>query len=410
MSLVDPSYRYRGRRATGKIVSGRMTAASEGAVLLRLRALDLTPVSIDRAERRAGLSMELSLASVRKTVTLSDLAVMSRQLATMVAAGLTLLRALTILGAQTESRLLASTLADVRGKVEGGLAFSESLGAYPLVFPRLMVQLARAGEVGGFLDRSLESVADTFEADLKLRRKIRTALTYPLLVLAMAVLAVIAMLIFIVPVFQKMFAGLNATLPLPTRVLVTLSHSAAYIVPIVVILAAIAWAWWGRNRHTEKIRRVIDPVLLKVPVFGPLLAKVAIARFTRNFGMMAGSGVPVLHSLAIVGETSGNWVIENALRNVQEAVRAGRTITGPLGEQAIFPTMVVQMLAVGEDSGTLQLMLTKIADFYDAEIEAVTAQLSSLIEPLMISVIGIVVGGMIIALYLPMFTIYDAIR
>ena len=230
------------------------------------------------------------------------------------------------------------------------------------------------------------------------------------MVLIMAVLAVIGMLIFIVPVFEKMFAGLGGELPLATQVLVVLSKMMVWLGPLLLVLGAGFAFWWRTNKNTEAVRRRVDPLKLKLPVFGPLVMKLAIARFSRNFSTMIAAGVPILQSLAIVGETSGNWVIESALRKVAESVRQGGTIAGPLAQEPIFPPMVVQMIAVGEDAGALEQMLAKVADFYDQEVQSTTEQLTALIEPLMIAFIGVVIGGMIVALYLPMFSIFEYVK
>ncbi|MBK4348421.1 type II secretion system F family protein [Lacisediminihabitans sp. G11-30] len=370
--------------------------------------MGVSPTSISEAKDGTGLNMEISFLS--KGVGLKDLAIMSRQMATMIAAGLSLLKTLTILASQTENKKLALTLAEVRSDIESGVSLSESFAKHPRIFPRLMIYLVRAGETGGFLDGALESIAANFESDVKLRATIKSALTYPVAVLIMAFVAVIAMLIFIVPVFQAMFTSLGGQLPIPTQILVTLSQNMIWIAPLLAVVLIGTSLWWKFNKDKEKVRSIFDPLRLKIPVFGGLFAKVAVARFTRNFAAMIGAGVPILQALNIVGETSGNWVIENALKKVQDSVRTGNSIAGPLAEQPIFPAMVVQMIAVGEDSGALETMLTKIADFYDEEVTATAEALTSLIEPLMIAVIGTIIGGMIVALYMPIFTIFNQIK
>jgi type IV pilus assembly protein PilC len=410
MSITAQAYSYKGRDGAGKLVKGRIEAPSESAVVARLRSMGVSPIAIDESVAGTGLQRDIGGDFFKKGVKLKDLAVMSRQLATMMGAGLTLLRSLTILADQTENVTLGATLNQVRQQVETGASLSEAFAQHPRIFPPMMIHLVRAGETGGFLDRALESISGTFEADVKLRATIKSALTYPVVVLCMAIVAVIAMLIFIVPVFQKMFASLGGQLPLPTEILVVISQQMIWAGPLLAVLIFAFVIWWNRNKHTEKVRAFFDPLKLRLPVFGALLTKVSIARFTRNFATMSGAGVPVLQSLAIVGETSGNYVIQRALQKVQDSVRAGRTIAQPLSEAAIFPSMVTQMVAVGEDSGSLETMLHKIADFYDDEVQTTTEQLASLIEPLMIGVIGVIVGGMIIALYMPMFTIYNSIH
>jgi type IV pilus assembly protein PilC len=409
MSLTAQAYAYKGRDGAGKLVKGRIEAQNESAVVARLRSMGVSPVSIDVAGQGTGLQMEIGGDLFQKAVKLKDLAVMSRQMSTMMGAGITLLRSLTILAAQTENPTLKKTLDDVRQRVETGSSLSEALISNSKIFPPLMIHLVRAGETGGFLDKSLDSISDTFEADVKLRATIKSAMTYPVIVLIMAIVAVIAMLIFIVPVFTKMFASLNAALPLPTQILVNVSQQMVWAGPLLVVLIVAYTFWYRKNKNTEKFRSFVDPLKLRVPIFGELSKKVAIARFARNFATMSGAGVPVLQSLAIVGETSGNWVVERALQRVQDSVRAGRTIAAPLADSAVFPSMVTQMVSVGEDAGALEPMLHKIADFYDDEVQSMTEQLASLIEPLMIGVIGVIVGGMIIALYMPMFTIYNAV-
>ena len=216
--------------------------------------------------------------------------------------------------------------------------------------------------------------------------------------------------LFIVPVFEDMFKGFGRQLPLPTEILVVLSHAMVWVVPVLVVAIVALTIWWGRNRNTERVRRAVDPWKLRLPVFGQLLKKIAIARFSRNFANMIGSGVPILQALQIVGETSGNWVIENALNEVRESVRQGESIAAPLAGQPVFPPMVTQMIAVGEDAGSLELMLNKIAEFYEAEVEAATEQLTAMIEPLMIAFLGVVIGGMVIALYMPIFQIATVVK
>lgn len=406
--MATLAYAYKGRDAQGKVVKGRLEASTESNAAMRLRSMGVSPTSIEESKDGTGLNMELKFLS--KGVGLKDLAIMSRQMATMIAAGLSLLRTLTILAEQTENKALASTLGEVRTDIESGSSLSASFAKFPRVFPRLMIHLVRAGETGGFLDGALESIANNFESDVKLRATIKSALTYPIAVLIMAFVAVIAMLIFIVPVFQAMFSSLGGQLPLPTQILVTLSQNMVWIFPLLVVSIVSFNVWWRFNKEKERVRSIVDPLKLKIPVFGGLFAKVAVARFTRNFSAMIAAGVPILQSLSIVGETSGNWVIEDGLKKVQESVRTGNSIAAPLASQPIFPAMVVQMIAVGEDSGALEIMLTKVADFYEEEVQSTAEALTSLIEPLMIAVIGTIIGGMIVALYMPIFTIFNSIN
>jgi type IV pilus assembly protein PilC len=403
-------YTYRGRDTGGKVVKGKLEASTEGAAVARLRTMSITPIDVRPAAAGTGLQMEISVGFLEKKVKLKDLAVMSRQMSTMVGAGLSILKTLTILGEQTDNTKLRESLNQVRTQIEGGSSLSDSFARQPTIYPPLMIHLVRAGEVGGFLDMALHSVAETFEKDVKLRATIKSAMTYPVVVLAMALLGVIGMLLFIVPVFEQMFTNLGSSLPIPTQILVTLSDNMVWALPLLVVAIVIFSVWWGRNKHEPKVRRVVDTWKLKLPVFGSLFQKIAIARFARNFATMTKSGVPILQSLAIVGETSGNYVVEEAMHKVQDSVRVGRSVAAPLMEEPVFPAMVSQMVAVGEDSGALETMLAKIADFYDDEVDATTEQLTALIEPLLIGLLGVVIGGMVVALYLPMFSIFDQIK
>jgi len=411
-AVSQKTYSYSARGADGKVVKGRIDAASESMVVTKLRTIGVSPITIEEANRGSGLNMEISFSALggKKSVGLKDLAVMSRQMSTMIGAGLTLIRTLGILADQTENKELARVLGLVRSDVESGSSLSDSIAKFPVIFPPLMIHLVRAGEIGGFLDTSLENAATNFETDVKLRDTIKSALTYPVIVLVMAVVAVIGMLLFIVPVFEKMFHDLGGELPLPTQFLVVLSKQMVWLVPLLLVGGTAFAVWWRANKHTERVRSFLDPLKLKLPVFGMLFTKVAVARFARNFATMIASGVPILQALSIVGETSGNYVVEQSLKRVQEAVRQGKSVAGPLADEPIFPAMVVQMVAVGEDSGSMEVMLDKIADFYEAEVEATTKALTSLIEPLMIAFIGVVVGGMIVALYLPTFSIFNEIK
>lgn len=407
MATATKSYEYAVRDAAGKLHNGKLEAASEAALVQKLRGMGYAPVSIKEAG--TGMNREIHLPGGNK-VGLKDLAIMSRQFATMINSGLSLLRALTILADQTESQGLRKVLAEVRTDVEGGSALSNALARHPRVFPPLMVNMCRAGEVGGFLDQTLEQIADNYEKEVKLRGKIKSAMTYPVVVMVMAVLAVVGMLVFIVPVFEGMFTDLGGDLPAPTKVLVFLSAQMKWLVPVMLAVSVGTALVWARVRHEERVRRVVDPLKLRLPVFGPLLRKVALSRFSRNLGAMTRAGVPILQALDIVADTTGNMVLADAIRDVQSSVRNGETLTAPLADHPVFPAMVVQMLAVGEDTGALDTMLYKIGEFFDAEVEATTESLTALMEPLMIAVLGGIVGSMIIALYMPIFKIFDLIQ
>ncbi|MBT0995207.1 type II secretion system F family protein [Cellulomonas sp. DKR-3] len=407
MSTEAKTFEYAVRDKAGKLVKGRVEAPNQAAVANRLRDMGLAAVSISEVNS-SGLNREINIGGER--VSLKDLAVMSRQMATMIDSGLSLLRALSILAEQTESKVLARIIGQVRNDVEVGTALSVALAKHEHIFPPLMINMVKAGEVGGFLDKALVSVADNFEAEVKLRNKIKSAMTYPVVVFVVAILATIGMLLFIVPVFAGMFTTLGGELPLPTKILMYLSQGMKItIIPLVIALVAFS-VWWGRNKNSRAVREKIDPIKLKLPVFGNLFRKIAVARFTRNFGTMIHSGVPLLQALEVVGETSGNMVIEWAAKDVQESVRRGESLAGPLAHHSVFPPMVVQMMAVGEDTGALDTMLGKVADFYDDEVESTTEQLTSLIEPIMIVVIGAIIGSMVIAMYMPIFGIFNLIE
>lgn len=407
----EKTFAYAAIDANGKTVSGRVDARNEQGAVQKLRGSGVTPTSVEEYSGGKGLSREISLPSFfDPRVKPKDLAVMTRQMSTMIAAGLSIVRTLTIIAEQTPNKKLQITMRAVQGEVETGTALSDAFAMHPLIFPRLMVHLIRAGETGGFLDKALDSVATNLETEVKLAGTIKAALTYPVAVLIIAVIAVFAMLIFIVPVFKGMFKSFGGQLPAITQFLVVLSENMIWVTPLVIIITVTLVVLWRRFKHTDELRSKVDTIRLKLPIFGDLLRKVAIARFSRNFATMTGAGVPILQALAIVGETSGNWVIERACERVQESVRQGRSIAAPLAEEPVFPAMVVQMIAVGEDSGSLETMLDKIADFYEAEVQSQAESLTALIEPLMIAVIGAVIGGMIVALYMPIFSIFNQIH
>jgi type IV pilus assembly protein PilC len=402
------TYAYKVRDRAGKVVSGTLEADNAAAVAGKLKGMGYAPISID--ESKAGLKTEIKIPGFGgKKVKLKDLAIMSRQFATMINSGLSLLRALNILSEQTDNPELARVLGEVRNDVETGNALSAALAKHPKVFPPLMVNMTKAGEVGGFLDSVMLQVAENYEAEVKLRGKVKAAMTYPVVVFVLAILMCVVMLIFIVPTFAKMFETLGGQLPAPTKVLIFMSKSLKVMAPVLVV-GLIAFTFvWKRVKHTERVRNFVDPLKLKTPVFGPLFQKIALSRFARNLGTMMKSGVPILQSLDIVADTTGNIVLGRAVRDVQESVRTGEALAKPLQNHKVFPPMVVQMMAVGEDTGALDTMLMKISQFYDQQVEATTESLTALIEPLMIAFLGAVVGSMIIALYMPIFRIFDLI-
>ncbi len=408
--MASLTYEYKVRDKSGSVKTGTLDAESPSQVATKLKSMGYAPISINQTN--AGMSKELKIPGFGgpKKVGLKDLAIFSRQFATMVNAGLSLLRALNILVDQTENKELARVLGEVRNDIETGNSLSSAMAKHPDAFPPLMVNMCKAGEVGGFLDSVMLQIANNYEAEVKLRGKVKSAMTYPVVVLCIAVLAVIGMLLFIVPTFVGLFKTLGGKLPLPTQILVSLSTGLKVGIIPLIILVIIGRTVWAKIKRTEQVRNIVDPLKLKLPVFGELFRKIALTRFARNLGTMMQSGVPILQSLDIVAETTGNVVLERATRAVQESVRTGESLTRPLTEHPVFPPMVVQMMAVGEETGALDTMLHKIAQFYDQEVESTTESLTALIEPLMIAFLGGIVGSMIVALYMPIFKIFDLIK
>jgi len=406
--MAQSTFAYRVKTRDGRTMTGNLVADGAGAVAATLQKQGLIPLDIKK-ESKVSMKMEFSL--LPKKVKLKDLAIFSRQFATMISGGLTLLRALTILSEQTENKLLAETVKHVSDDVEGGASLSGAMAKYPKAFNQLYVSLVRAGETGGQLETVLTRVADTYEAEHKLRQKVKSAMTYPVVVAFIAVSLLIVMLIFIVPTFAAMFDDLGGKLPLPTQILVTMSENSRVLVPIFIIAIVAARIVYKRLRKSnENAALFFDKVKLKIPVFGELFRKIAMSRFTRTLSLLLRAGVPVLQSLEITGKATGNEVLNRASLDIKEAVRQGESMASPLESHTIFPPMVIQMISVGEDTGALDSMLDKIADFYDQEVESMTESLTSLIEPIMIAVLGGIVGGMVIALYMPMFKIFELIK
>jgi type IV pilus assembly protein PilC len=389
----------------GSVVKGTIEAASESAVTGKLKAQGLTPLEVT-LKSNTGLNREIKLPGSTKHVSARTLAVFSRQMAGLINAGLPLMRTLSILIEQTDDKRLQPALVQVQADVESGSSFSAALARHPQTFPPLMLSIVKVGEAGGFLGSALGSIAENYQREAELHNKIRAAVTYPAIVLVIAIIGVLVMVTFVVPIFEGMFKGLGSSLPLPTQILVTISQNMWWIIPAIILVVLVAVIWWRANRHTEQYRRFVDPIKLKMPVFGKLTTKIAVARFARNLSMMLNAGVPIIQALAIVGQASNNWKIEQAVRDVQESIRQGRSFAAPLAKAEVFPPMVPQMVSVGEESGTLVDMLASIADFYEDEVETATAQLSSTIEPILIVGLGIIIGGMVISLYLPIFTLY----
>ncbi len=402
------TFAYKVRDRGGKLVSGTLEADSQAAVSNKLRQMGFAPILIEE-HKTSMAKMEIKLPWGGK-VKQKDLAVFSRQFATMINSGLSLLRSLNILSEQTENANFARVIAEVRSDVEKGMSLSQAVAKHPKVFKRLYVAMIRAGEIGGVLDSVLLRLAENLEKDLTLRQKIKSAMTYPAVVFCLVILIMIGMLIFVVPTFKNLYRDLGGDLPLPTRVLVALSDRAKQFWYIVAALMIGSFVGLRRWVNTEKGRGRWDALKLRAPIFGQLVHKSALSRFSRTLSVLMRSGVPILQSLEIVQETVNNVVVSNAVRDVAASVKEGESIAKPLERHEIFPPMVVQMIAVGEETGALDTMLAKISDFYDQEVEATVEALTSLIEPVLIAVMGVVVGGMVVALYMPMFNIINLIE
>ncbi len=405
---MPETFQYKVKDKSGKLVEGSLEAENAQLVVSKLRSMGYVPIEI---QQQGGTSLQRDLKlPFADRIKLKDVAVFSRQFATMINSGLSLLRSLSILAEQTESKPLAEVANQVRMDVEKGSSLSQAMVKHPKAFNRLYVSMVRAGEVGGALDSVLMRLADTIEKQVELRRKVKSAMTYPLVVAVLVLVIVSAMLLFVIPMFQGIYKELGGTLPAPTQFLINISKICRkfwYLIFVVEIGGAFAFRRWI---NSEEGRKQWDAIKLKVPVFGKLVRKTALARFSRTLSALVRSGVPILESLDIVAETAGNYVVATAVRETQAAVKRGDPLSKKLEDHPVFPPMVVQMIAVGEETGALDEMLDKIADFYDQEVEATVDALTSLIEPLLIVVMGVCVGGMIISLYLPMFNIIKLIK
>jgi type IV pilus assembly protein PilC len=399
------TYAYRARDVSGHLLTGTLTADSEQLVLSRLREMGYVPLQV--GVQRAGVRREINLVN---RVKLKDLAVFSRQLATMVSAGLPILRALSILEMQTESKILARTVGEVRVDVEQGSSLSAALTKHPKAFNTLYVSMVRSGEAAGVLESVLVRLADNLEREVSLRHRIRSAMTYPIVVLGFVILILMAMLLFIVPQFKSIYSTLGGTLPVPTKILLAVSDVVRHKFFIVAGVVAMLVFAFRRFKKTDRGRDLWDRFKLRIPIFGSLFQKSALARFARVLGVLNRSGLPILQSLDVVAETVNHSSMGKAINDVKEAVKQGESLARPLSKHPIFPPMVVQMLAVGEETGALDTMLEKVAAFYDDEVTATVDSLTSIIEPVMIVLVGGAVGLSVIALYLPMFNIINLIK
>jgi type IV pilus assembly protein PilC len=401
-------YAYKALDVQGQSRTGVIDAETEAHVIASLRDQGWVPLKVDAPDRNP-LKTSIRLPGLDR-ISLKDVAVGSRQLATMIDAGLPLMRALTVLAEQTENRRLSETWEAVRDDVQAGSTFSAALAKHPKAFTKLYVAVVRAGEAGGALDDVLLRLADTLEKQVNLRNKIRSAMTYPTMVAIMVFAILTAMLVFIVPTFKQLYADLGGTLPLQTRLLIGASDLVRRFFLIIVPLMIAGGYALKRYINTDRGRRNWDYLKLRVPIFGELFRKVAMSRMSRTLGTLLRSGVPVLQSLEITRETTGNRIVAEAIEDVEDAVRQGESLARPLQKHKVIPPMVVQMLAVGEETGNVDTMLEKVATFYDSEVDAMVDALTSLIEPILIAFLGGVVGGILISLYLPMFKLVDLIQ
>ena len=407
--MSTATFEYRARDRAGSIHAGQMEGSSSAVVAKTLRDKGYVPLKIEE-KRISALEKDVTIPGFKKKVKSKDIAIFSRQLATMVNSGLTLLRALKILEEQAETPLFAEIIGDVRNRVEQGSSLSAALEAHPDTFSHLYVSMVRAGEVGGALDETMLRLADTLEASVRLRSKVKSAMAYPIVVLSLIVLIVTGMLLFVVPIFEGMYDDLGGELPLPTQALINISGvltSMWWMVALVVIGTVVLLRRWQK---TDAGRVQWDRFKLRVPIFGKVVQKVAISRFARTLSVLSRTGVPVLQALDIVAQTSGNALVAGAVDDVRSSVKRGESLARPLERHDVFPPMVTHMMAVGEETGALDTMLGKVSDFYDTEVDDTVNAITSLIEPLLIVVMGIAVGGILIALYLPMFNIANLIQ
>jgi type IV pilus assembly protein PilC len=395
-----PVYTYRGTNRAGASVSGEQIATSKAelATLLRRQQINVRKMS----EK----GKEFSLPFFQGGVGAKELAIFTRQFSVMIDAGLPLVQCLEILANQQENKAFQKTLTATRGGVEGGSTLSAAMRQHEKVFDQLYVNMVEAGETGGILDTILQRLSAYIEKNVKLKRAVKSALVYPAAVLLVAAGVIILLLWKVVPIFATLFVGLGVELPLPTRIVIQLSNFVGSIFGLLILVFIIGMAVALRFWHaTPKGRMAIDTALLKLPLVGMLLRKIAVARFTRTLGTLISSGVPILEGLDITARTAGNAVIEKALLHVRRALEAGRTLADPLKETEVFPGMVTQMIGVGEQTGAMDAMLQKIADFYEDEVDAAVKDLLAAMEPMMIVFLGVVVGGIVISMYLPLFSL-----
>lgn len=400
------TFAYTVRDKAGKVAKGKLEGESKDAVQAKLTQMGYIILDLDQQGGMASLN-NITFGTGVKT---KDVTIFARQFSTMINAGLSLTKCLSILGAQTENAYLRNIIGQLAKDVEAGQSLSDSLARHPKVFPPIFVNMVKAGETGGVLDDVLNRIADHFESEQTLKGKIKSAMTYPVAMGVMVLLILVAMMLFVVPTFEKMFSDMGGKLPMMTQALVDLSKFVAGIGGIATVVVAVAavftFKWWSKGPGLL----IWDSAKLRMPVFGQLVRKISLAKFTRTFGTLISAGVPILAALDIVADTAGNEMVAQAVKKARSAIKEGETIAKPLSESKVFPSMLVQMIAVGEETGALDAMLNKIADFYDEEVSASVDGITSLIEPLMMATLGVVVGGMVVALYLPMFQVITLVQ
>jgi len=395
-----PVFTYRGTNRSGASVAGEMTASSKTELQSLLRRQQITPTKMSEKGK------ELNLPTFGGGVTAKELAVFTRQFSVMIDAGLPLVQCLEILASQQENKLFQKVLTGTRGAVEGGSTLSAAMKQYPKVFDPLYSNMVEAGETGGILDTILQRLSTYIEKNVKLKAAVKSALIYPVGVLTIAAGVITLLLWKVVPIFATLFAGLGVDLPLPTKIVIALSNFVGSIFGLLIVVFLVAGifglkVWYG----TPQGRYALDSLVLKLPVLGILMRKIAVARFTRTLGTLIASGVPILEGLDITAKTSGNAVVEKALFAVRRSLEEGKSLTEPLKESQVFPGMVTQMISVGEQTGAMDAMLQKIADFYEDEVDAAVKDLLTALEPIMIVFLGLVVGGVVISMYLPLFSL-----
>ena len=401
---MPTTYAYKVRDREGKVLSGSLDAESTSLVANRLREMGYVPIAIDK-KAGPGVKKEIAIPGFSNRVKLKEIAVFSRQFAVMINSGLTLMRSLAILAVQTENQFFSGVIEQVRRDIESGSSLSQALGRHPKQFNRLYIAMVRAGETGGSLDQTLSELARTIEKQVELRGKIRSALAYPVAVLSLVTLILMAMLIFIVPIFKKMYGELGGKLPAPTLILIDVSNIMVHGLPFVIVGAIVAAFLYRRWVATRPGRAARDAAVLRIPIFGGLIRKTAMARFAGTLATLLRSGVPVLESLEITQDTVGNEVVADGVRAIQEGAKQGDPLTRALREHPVFPPMVTHMMSVGEETGALDTLLDKVAIFFEDEVNRTVEALTSLLEPLLICVLGSAVGAMVISLYMPMFDI-----